>query len=188
MIHFIDLRADPQEGYQMDVHAPIVAEFLRYNCWANLKLIDTLCSLTAKQLDWTAAGVYGSISDTLRHLVSSEANYHRRITGVVLPPPFDWEAQPEMTAIRAYAQQVGEALAAAADRMQWTDTLERDWNDEEWEGYPSHFRAVGMLIQALHHANEHRTNITTILAQHGISDVYLSGWEYIRLNPVQMGD
>jgi hypothetical protein len=43
------------------------------------------------------------------------------------------------------------------------------------------------LIQVLDHGVEHRTNITTIMAQYGIKTPEIDGWEYMRLNPDRMG-
>lgn len=165
----------------------IVAEFLNYNCWANLRLIDACLRLTPEELDSSAPGVYGTIYDTLKHLIRSESRYYHRLTGGAPEAPFAWEANPSLADMRAYAEQVGRAFTEAADRAQPADTLPRDWYDNDWQGYPERYRAMGLLIQALNHAIEHRTNITTILAQRGIQPPDLDGWEYMRANPNRMG-
>ncbi len=51
----------------------LASEFLSYNRWANLALIDALLDLSPDQLDSTAPGTYGTIYETLVHLVRSEA-------------------------------------------------------------------------------------------------------------------
>jgi uncharacterized damage-inducible protein DinB len=167
----------------------LAAEFLYYNRWANLKLIDACCSLAPEQLASSVSGVYGSISKTLEHIVRSEAGYYRRITGVTLDPPFAWDAAPALPEIRAYAERVESELVQAAEQMQPMDALPRTWGEAEpeWDGYPRHFRAAAMLIQVVNHGVEHRTNITTILAHQGIETPDLDGWEYMRSNPDRMG-
>ena len=46
---------------------PAAVEFLHYNRWANLKLIDACSKLTPEQLAVSGPGAYGSIYDTFRH-------------------------------------------------------------------------------------------------------------------------
>jgi uncharacterized damage-inducible protein DinB len=165
----------------------MTAEFLRYNRWANLRLIDACLNLATEQLASSAPGVYGSIYATLVHIIQAEARYCRRLTGLRLDPPFAWEAAPSLSEMRPYAEQVGSALVEAAETMQITDSFQRDWEDPEWEGRPTRYKSMSMLIQAINHGVEHRTNITTILAQQGIQTPDLDGWEYMRVNPDRMG-
>ena len=165
----------------------MVAEFLHYNRWANLQLLDACHNLTPEQLASSAPGTYGSIYDTFVHIVQSEARYYKRLSGVELPPPFSWEAFPPLSEIRPYAERVSTALVEAAEQMHSTDSFQRDWDDPEWYGQRTRYKAVSMLIQAVDHGVEHRTNITTILAQLGIPTPNLDGWEYMRLNPDRLG-
>lgn len=165
----------------------MTAEFLRFNLWANLRLIDACLTLSEEQLASGGTGVFGTIYATFQHIVRSEASYYRRLTGVRLEPPFAWEANPPLSQIRSYADQVGSAIIEAAERMQMSDTLPRDWQDPDWESFSPRYKALGMLIQAVSHGIEHRTNITTTLAQLGIETPDLAGWEYILRNPERMG-
>jgi uncharacterized damage-inducible protein DinB len=171
----------------MNISDPMTAEFLYYNRWANLHLMDACLDLTPDQLASSAPGTYGSIYDTLVHIVQAEARYYKRLSGVQLAPPFSWEAAPSLSEIRPYAERVGSALVEAAEQMRSTDSFPRDWHEPEWEGQSNRYKAVSMLIQAVNHGVEHRTNITTILAQQGIRPPDLDGWEYMRLNPDRMG-
>jgi uncharacterized damage-inducible protein DinB len=165
----------------------MVADFLHYNRWANLQLIDACLGLTPDQLASTAPGAYGSIYDTFVHLIRAEGSYYRRLSGIRLDPPFSWDPAPSLSEIRPYAEQVSSALLDTAGQMQVTDTIERTWNEPEWDGLPARYKAVSLLIQVLNHGIEHRTNITTILAQRGLQTPDLAGWEFMRLNPDRMG-
>ncbi len=71
--------------------------------------------------------------------------------------------------------------------MKITDLFARDWHDEEWEGQKTQYKSVSMLIQVVNHGVEHRTNITTTMAQQGIEAPALDGWEFMRQNPDRMG-
>jgi uncharacterized damage-inducible protein DinB len=166
---------------------PMAAEYLYYNRWANLRLIDACSDLTPDQLASSSPGTYGSIYDTLVHIIQAESRYYKRLAGIPLEPPFAWEDTPPLSEIRPYAQQVSSALMELAERMRFSDTFQRDWEDPEWEGLNSRFKSLGLLIQVVNHGIEHRTNITTIMAQQGIQSPGLDGWEYMRLNPDRMG-
>jgi uncharacterized damage-inducible protein DinB len=114
-----------------NISDPMAVEFLHYHRWANLHLIDACCDLTPDQIANSAPGTYGSIYDTLVHLIQAEARYCQRLTGVRLDPPFSWEAAPSLSEIRPYAERVSSALVEAAEQMQITDSFQRDWNDPE---------------------------------------------------------
>jgi len=166
---------------------PMTAEFLHYNRWANLRLIDACRDLSPDQLASSVPGTYGSIYDTLVHIIQAEARYYKRLSGVQLDPSFLWEAAPPLSEIRPYAERVSTALVEAAEQMHSADSFQRDWDEPEWQGQRLRYKAVSMLIQVVNHGVEHRTNITTILAQQGIQPPDLDGWEYMRLNPDCMG-
>ena len=152
----------------------MVVDFLQYNRWANLQLIDICGGLTSEQLDTRAAGVYGSIYDTLRHITRAEASYYKRLTGTLLQPPFQWEQNPSLPEIRPYAEHVSSALVDAAGQVQSSDLIDLEWEEQKYR-----FKAVALLIQVVNHGVEHRTNITTILAQLGIESPQIDGWGYI---------
>lgn len=92
----------------------MAAEFLYYNRWANLHLIDACLDLMPDQLASSAPGTYGSIYATLEHIVKAEARYRKRLSGIHLDPPFSWDAAPPLSEIRPYAERVSSALVEAA--------------------------------------------------------------------------
>jgi hypothetical protein len=68
----------------------------------------------------------------------------------------------------------------------WRELLDRideldATHPEEPGEYPEVEQAVGLyLTQAVHHGNDHRTHICTILGAHGLEVPEFSGWEYVR--------
>ena len=44
-----------------------------HHVWATLRLVDTCLALSPQQLETTVPGTYGSILDTLRHCIGSDA-------------------------------------------------------------------------------------------------------------------
>lgn len=160
----------------------MTAEFMQYNLWANLVLLDACTGLSDEQLDSGLPGSFGTIYDTLVHIVRSEASYYRRLANVRLDPPFAWDSHPTLAAMRPYAEQVGSALVAAAEQLDPAGVVE-----QEWQGEMQRYRAAALFIQAVNHGVEHRTNITTILAQLGIRPPDIDGWQYMEAHPGRLG-
>ena len=150
----------------------LTADFYRQNEWATLQLIEACRRLSEEQLEATAVGTYGSIRATLRHLVSSEANYAFRLgEGPVrrLPPDEPW---PGFDALAAMVSADAVALSAAARR----DASRVIRLDPDTDPYDS--EAAVILVQAFNHATEHRSQICTILTTLGIEPPDMSGWEW----------
>ena len=52
----------------------------RHNLWANLHLLEICAGFTVDQRNATTVGTYGSIQDTLQHIVTAERSYLSRIS------------------------------------------------------------------------------------------------------------
>ncbi|HUU61154.1 MAG TPA: DinB family protein [Acidimicrobiia bacterium] len=146
--------------------------FYRQNEWATLRILEVCRGLDDEHLGATAVGTYGSIRDTLRHLVASEAGYACRLgddTIRRLAPDEPWpgfDALAEMVSAHT-AVFVGAARGG-------TNRIIR--LDPDTEPYDS--EAAVILVQAFNHATEHRSQICTILTTLGIEPPDLSGWEW----------
>jgi uncharacterized damage-inducible protein DinB len=153
-------------------------EFILYNNWANQKLLRVCQNLSEDQLEVTIPGAYGSVRDTLGHIMRGEAQYLKILTGSCPQPRFNWDARPGLPEMTAYATQVGEALADTAQRIHPTDQIV-----EEDEGQQYHYKALAVFIQIINHGIEHRTNITTALNQSGLKPPDVDGWAYLEAHP-----
>jgi uncharacterized damage-inducible protein DinB len=162
-----------------------LAELLHHHLWANLRLLDTCATLDPEQLEASAPGTYGTIRATLEHLVNAEQGYLMRLTGRQPERRFKAGDNPSIAELSEQARQSGEALLALAGEMRSTDIVEAEWEGQRWQ-----FPASVMLVQAINHAAEHRTNVTTILAQLGINfpaEDFIDGWAYL-MTLVEDGD
>ncbi len=157
--------------------ASTMVEFIRYNNWANQQVLAACQKLDDAQLAASAPGTYGTIRDTLEHIIRAEAGYLRLLTGNRLAPPFRWEDKPGVSDMTAYAVQVGDALIEAVQRVQPTEIV-----SQEWEGKIEKYQAVGLFIQIINHGIEHRTNITTIMVQAQLTPPEVDGWSYMWSN------
>jgi uncharacterized damage-inducible protein DinB len=141
---------------------------LRYNRWANLQLLDVCSRLTDDQLQLSSAGTYGTIAATWLHLVAAEERYLRRLVGFQAQLA-ETQTFPGITALQQRAAETGEQLIDAAGTVDPDGTSARD--------------GVGIrhwipMVQAIHHGNDHRTHICTILGQNGISYGDVDVWAF----------
>lgn len=146
-----------------------------FNRWANIELINVCSRLSAEQRTMTHAGVGGDIAYLCAHIVSSEAVYIRHITGTrIWPESFDVYAQP-IDKLAALAEQAGQGLIDICESTDLNAT--HDHYDEEDKGTYTISKWV-VLLQALYHGVEHRTQIKMLLTQLGVEHPELAGWNY----------
>lgn len=145
----------------------------RHNLWANLGLIDVCAALDEAQLAATAIGTYGTIYDTLHHLVRAEQGYLYLLTGDSPVARMRREAKPDMATLRENARLFGEGLLAVAVGVTPAMMAYSVEDDGQWA-----MPAGVVLNQVINHATEHRAHIMTILTQIGIQPPELDGWAF----------
>ena len=145
----------------------------RHNRWANVRIFERCAELTAEQREATIIGTFGSIRDTLQHIVTAERSYLSRIsTGQPYRRPEDappWTLAEMTESVRAS----GTGLIEWAPKVQAGDTVQVNW-----EGAPRDVPKTILLTQAINHATEHRAQIMAILTQLGIQPPELDSWSY----------
>lgn len=144
-----------------------------HNRWANLRLLDLCAGLSDEQLDSTAIGTYGSIRDTLQHIITAERSYLARLTG---GQPYRRAADaPPLTPaeLRAWAEASGAGLIDCAPTVGSDETFQVTWDDETYT-----LPKTMLLTQAINHATEHRSQIMAILTGLGIQPPDLDGWTF----------
>jgi len=151
---------------------PLLIEAFRYNRWANLHLLDVCAQLSEDQLQLTTPGTYGTIAATLQHLLGAEQRYLRRMIGHE-PEIHENDPFPGIARMRAIAERSADLLIDAAGRITGDDVVETEYGG-------GRFRlSLGVvLIQAMHHGNDHRTHVCTILGAHGLEYGDMDVWAY----------
>src|SRR2546428_261915 len=161
-----------------------IVEFIHYNNWANRQVLAACQALSEDQLAASAPGAFGTVRDTLAHIIRAEASYAGRLTGTRPQPSFSWEDKPSLAELALFATQVGDALVDAVTRSQPTDFVQQK---ARTEGEITRYRAIALWIQIINHGVEHRTNITTILTQQGLTPPEVDGWNYLMSNIDRLG-
>jgi len=149
-------------------------EFFKYNLWANLRLLDACAQLSDAQLDETMQGTFGSVRETLMHIFTSEEGYarHFNFTGPT-PTPWlqDFTEFPGFAELRQRAERSGKELIAIAEQGDLDKILHLD-------GGTYDASVIIVLIQAMDHASDHRSQIATLLSQQNITLPGLDSWAY----------
>lgn len=147
----------------------------RHNIWATEQVLTCCRSLDDATLQATAPGVYGSIIDTLRHIIDSEASYLYRINGQAPNYPWSFREAAGLDLISERAT----ILAAAWEQLLADGVESERLCDARGDNDDVFTVPAGVLIaQAFHHANEHRAHICTILGSLGRETPPVSAWDY----------
>ncbi|MEW5985441.1 MAG: DinB family protein [Chloroflexota bacterium] len=144
-----------------------------HNLWANLRLLERCAELTDEQLNASVVGTFGSIHDTLQHIVTAEQSYFSRIsTGQPRRRP---AGAPPL----AIAEMVESARATGLGLIEWATKVQAgDAVQIDWDGTPREVPKAIILTQVINHATEHRAQIMAILTQLGIEPPELDSWSY----------
>ena len=151
-----------------------LAEMFRYNKWANLQLLDACRELPDEALDATIAGTYGSIRQTLRHIAGGEEDFVSRTQGRQhegeLRPGTPW---PGFDRLAEVLTRTSDDLIAIAESFDEDREIDLPFQGKNYR-FPTSF----FLTHAVAHGNEHRAQITLMLAQGGLVSPDLDGWAY----------
>lgn len=145
----------------------------RHHRWANLTLIDHLAGRPAEDLERRAPGGFGTIAETLTHMLYNESRFIDVLEGRQADAASTPPASPSLDDLRARARTNADRLIAIAGRAGETDRL-----TGEFRGQPFDFPAYIPLFQAYHHGVEHRTNITSILATYDLPAPDIDLWSF----------
>ncbi|TME72095.1 MAG: hypothetical protein E6I50_01465 [Chloroflexi bacterium] len=150
----------------------ITLDALRYHRWANLQLLEACGGLTPEQLALTAPGTYGSIADTFMHMLAGEGGYIRRLKGAERRRSAD-EEFPGIEPLKERFGRSADELIAAAQALRGGETTQVDF-----DGEVAPLKQSMIVVQALHHGNDHRTHIGTILGFHSLPGPDIDVWMY----------
>lgn len=152
----------------------VLTALFRHNAWANQKLLAFCEGLSDAQLDSTAIGGFGSIRETLPHIIGAEVGYVERVNGKLPAQPFAPGQFPGFAALKDAARWASdELLLLALAARQETSVHQRP--PRPADVYP----LASLIVQALTHSTEHRTQIAAIITQLGLEPPDMSGWQYM---------
>ncbi len=152
----------------------VLTTLFAHNVWANLKLLDFCEQLTDEQIGTTAIGCFGSIRDTLWHIVGAEVSYVVRVNGKLPPTPVSRDQFPGFAAVKEVARWTNDELLQLALAAR-KDTIVR----EREHGLVFVYPLASLIAQVINHATEHRAQISAIITQLGMEPPDMSVWQYM---------
>ena len=157
---------------------PIRETLFRHHLWSNLQLLALCKTLSEEQLQTSIVGVFGTLGDTLQHLVKSERSYLSRIsTGQPFRAPEN-EGDLTFDELEASLRHTGAGFIEWAPKVGADETVEVQWDNNAIQG-PVQVPKTVILTQVINHATEHRTQIMAMLTQLGIQPPEMGGWDYL---------
>ncbi|MEX2237635.1 MAG: DinB family protein [Dehalococcoidia bacterium] len=151
----------------------VLEALYRRHTWATLKILNFVADLDEEAWAATSKGAFGSIRDTLVHCVSGERRYASHFATLSSADVHERLPFPGFEGLIASATETGAVWLKVAA------TAGEDWEIKSIEdGKPWLNRASTILAQVLHHADEHRTQVCTVLGERGVEPPDLSAWAY----------
>jgi len=151
----------------------LLEDAFAHHVWATLRLVDACLALSPEQLETAVLGTYGSILETVRHLVGADSSYlfvtSGERTSLIDEDHMDL---PELRAAMegngaAWSRLLGEDLDPDAVLVRRRD-----------DGSKTHAPLSIRLAQALHHGTDHRSQICTVLTTLGVEPPAIDVWDF----------
>ena len=152
----------------------ILEDAFAHHVWATTRLIDACLALSTKELATAVPGIFGSIIETMRHLVEGDSDYLSIMTGdraqLIETEHMDL---PELR------------VAMENEGVLWSGLLAHDLDANEMvkeidddDGFERDATIGIRLAQALDHGTDHRSQICTALTALGVEPPGIDAWTY----------
>jgi uncharacterized damage-inducible protein DinB len=159
--------------YRPAMTRPLMEDAFAHHVWATVRLIETCLTLGPEQLATAVPGTYGSVLDTMRHLVGADSAYLFVLTDGRVPV-ID-EDELDLAELRSTMDGNGTA---------WASLLAQDLDPDSVvvrrreDGSESHAPTGIRLAQALHHGTDHRSQVCTALTSLGLEPPPIDAWDF----------
>jgi uncharacterized damage-inducible protein DinB len=151
----------------------VIEDAFSHHVWASLRLLDACTELSPEQLETFVPGTYGTILETVRHLVGSDSWYLFVMSGE-RTPPID-EDHMDLPELRAAMESHGAAWTGLLEENISPDTVLTRRRDD---GSETHAPMSIRLAQVLHHGTDHRSQICTALTTLGMEPPAIDVWDF----------
>jgi uncharacterized damage-inducible protein DinB len=151
----------------------LLADAFAHHNWATLHVIHACVPLSSEQLTAKVPGTYGSILETLGHLVSSDRSYLSLHSGGALDDVKDQGL--DLSSMRGVME---------SNAPVWQEVLAADLDPDQVivrrrdDGSESHAPLAIRLAQVIHHGTDHRSQVCTALTNFGIEPPAIDVWDF----------
>lgn len=151
----------------------LLEDAFAHHTWATLRLLDACDGLNAEQLETALPGTYGSIIDTLRHVIGGDLCYLHYLTG---EGECDAPEGADLSSLRAIAEDTGSRWHTFVSRNPDPDAVVTEVDPTD--GYRREASIGIRLAQALCHGTDHRSQICTALTSLGRTPPNIDVWDF----------
>jgi uncharacterized damage-inducible protein DinB len=148
----------------------VLVKLFEHNNWANLQIIQACSALNDEQLDAEPqSAMFGSIRQTLLHLVAAQRGYLALLTLPLAERPTVPLAFGEL---EESMRTSGEGLLALASGQQKPLSTQLQTRDGYWA------EPWVVMVQVINHATEHREQLKSLLSALGVTPPDIDGWDF----------
>jgi uncharacterized damage-inducible protein DinB len=152
----------------------VLEDAFGHHVWATTRLIDACLALSPQELETAVPGTYGSILETMRHLVGADAWYLFDMTG---EPDFRiQEERMDLGELRTVMGINGGAWSRLLAGEPDSDLVLTQTDDDD--GTETKATMGIRLAQAVHHGTDHRSQICTALTTLGVQPPAIDVWDF----------
>jgi len=145
-----------------------------HHVWATLRLVDACLALSPEQLETAVPGTYGSILDTLRHFIGSDAWDLFVATGD--RASLIDEDDMDLSELRAAMESHGPAWLRLLTQDLDPDAVLNEVDPDD--GYTRNIAMGIELAAALQHGTDHRSQVCTALTSLGVESPRIDVLDY----------
>ena len=141
-------------------------EFYEYHCWANARLFEVINQLSAEEFAQEVAGSYGSVCNTLVHILSAEWGWLSRCGGQERGRALQASDFPDAGSLRAKMYEVEGYVRSFLSQHDDASIM----SEVEYVGGGSEKRRMPimeLMHHALNHAVHHRGQVALLLRMLG---------------------
>lgn len=136
-------------------------KLLLHMAWANQYVLSTLESLTDSDWQLRLTEDDWSIQELANHIVLASGGYAHRVSGIAVSSGLNQKMVIPLADLKKYCAQADEVLRLASHKPDQVDMYIRD-------GVEIGRSRSTIISQSIHHATEHRAQISDTLKVHGI--------------------
>jgi uncharacterized damage-inducible protein DinB len=153
----------------------LIVELFKHNTMMNDRLVDVCRRLSDEQLGSTIEGTYGTIGETLVHIAGGQNSYAARFFGLERPERLAEDPFPGFDMLVGHFARGNALLEEAAAEADTDGYVEVEGDDPvgKWRMHRSL-----LLLQAINHGTEHRSQVATILTKLGVTAPDMDGWTF----------
>lgn len=145
---------------------PDILNLFAYDCWANARLLRAAGELSPDRYAAELGGSFGSVRNTLGHIVAVEWLYLRRWLGESPSALPDWAKSADPAALRRKLDEIEAGQRAFLATLKPTD-LERPLRYTNIAGKKFEYPLGDLLFHLVNHSTHHRGQAAALIRQAG---------------------